>query len=87
MQAVESKKLGLKRSQVFKAKHDGKIVAVKTLTPKGSEEKMIVPVKEFLQEIKLMSDLSHPNVVSFIGACVDVPTLAILLEVSVPAFV
>uniref|UniRef100_A0A7S3A689 Protein kinase domain-containing protein n=2 Tax=Rhodosorus marinus TaxID=101924 RepID=A0A7S3A689_9RHOD len=73
--------------EVFKAKHDGKIVAVKTLTPKGSEEKMIVPVKEFLQEIKLMSDLSHPNVVSFIGACVDVPTLAILLEVSVPAFV
>ena len=34
------------------------------------------------KEIKEMRDLKHPNVTNFIGACLDSPNVAILIELA-----
>lgn len=67
---------------MFKAKYKSSVVAVKTLTTQVHEDKAGVLMSEFLVETKLMSTLSHPNVVTFVGACIQSPKIAIVLEVS-----
>lgn len=37
-------------------------------------------VQDFQQEVALMARLKHPNVVQFLGACVDYPNLAIVTQ-------
>ena len=34
----------------------------------------------FLREVKLMSSLHHPNIVLFLGACITVPNISLVLE-------
>lgn len=65
--------------QVYKAKHKNQMVAVKTLQKIEDDDPQAV-IAEFMMEMKLMSKLKHPNIVSFLGACIVSPNLAILLE-------
>lgn len=65
--------------EVYKCKWDGKMVAVKTLQKIEDDDPQAV-MAEFMVEIKLMSKLRHPNVVSFFGASITAPKLAIILE-------
>eukprot|EP00186_Timspurckia_oligopyrenoides_P000043 CAMPEP_0182441574 /NCGR_PEP_ID=MMETSP1172-20130603/540_1 /TAXON_ID=708627 /ORGANISM="Timspurckia oligopyrenoides, Strain CCMP3278" /LENGTH=831 /DNA_ID=CAMNT_0024635935 /DNA_START=23 /DNA_END=2518 /DNA_ORIENTATION=+ len=65
--------------EVYKAKWKAEMVAVKMLT-KNEEDDQQAQVAEFMVEMKLMSKLKHPNIVSFLGACVHQPNLAIVLE-------
>jgi len=65
--------------EVYKCKWDSKMVAVKTLQEVEEEDPNAV-YAEFMVEMKLMSKLEHANVVTFLGACVTPPRLAIILE-------
>lgn len=65
--------------EVYKCKWDSKMVAVKTLQKIEDEDPEQVQA-EFMVEMKLMSKLKHPHIVSFLGACVFTPRLAIILE-------
>ena len=63
--------------EVYKCNYNGKMVAVKTLQHCEPENRQSM-MAEFLVEMKLMSKLKHPNIVSFIGACVHSPNLDIM---------
>ena len=65
-----------KFGKVYKATWREKMVAVKVLneTRKLGKETLI----EFVREVQIMSDLRHPNVLLFMGACVEPPNLAIV---------
>eukprot|EP00184_Porphyridium_aerugineum_P003147 CAMPEP_0184695860 /NCGR_PEP_ID=MMETSP0313-20130426/3354_1 /TAXON_ID=2792 /ORGANISM="Porphyridium aerugineum, Strain SAG 1380-2" /LENGTH=857 /DNA_ID=CAMNT_0027154387 /DNA_START=697 /DNA_END=3270 /DNA_ORIENTATION=+ len=65
--------------EVYKAKYKNEMIAVKTLQKVDDDDQQAV-VAEFMVEMKLMSKLKHPNIVPFLGACVQQPNLAILLE-------
>jgi mitogen-activated protein kinase kinase kinase len=54
--------------EVFKAMNDkGKLFAVKRLNMVGK----LNEVDDLTKEIELMKDLEHPNIVAYIGACVN----------------
>ncbi|KAL6047965.1 Serine/threonine protein kinase, catalytic domain containing protein, variant 2 [Balamuthia mandrillaris] len=62
---------------VYKAKWKGVDVAVKKfIKQKLSEKRML----EFRAEMAFLSELHHPNIVLFIGACVRRPHLCIVTE-------
>lgn len=65
--------------EVYKAKYNNEIVAVKTLQKIEDDDPQAV-IAEFMVEMKLMSKLRHPNIVSFLGASIIPPSLAIMLE-------
>nr|APP89574.1 mitogen-activated protein kinase kinase kinase 1 [Neoporphyra haitanensis] len=65
--------------EVYKCKWENQMVAVKTLQKVEDDDPQAV-MAEFMVEMKLMSKLSHPNVVSFLGASIQAPSLAIILE-------
>jgi len=65
--------------EVYKAKYKTEMVAVKTLQ-KIEDEEVEDVIAEFMLEIKLMSRLRHQNIVSFLGASLQAPNFAILLE-------
>lgn len=65
--------------EVYKCKYENRMVAVKTLRHPEDDEPQHV-MAEFMVEMKLMSKLKHPNIVSFVGACIHNPHLAIVLE-------
>ena len=65
--------------EVYKCKWNNTMVAVKTLQAVEEEDPQTV-MAEFMVEMKLMSKLTHPNIVSFLGASIVPPKLAILLE-------
>lgn len=65
--------------EVYKCKWSDTMVAVKTLQKIEDEDPQAV-MAEFMVEIKLMSKLKHPNIVSFLGASINAPKLAIILE-------
>ena len=56
----------------------GSPCAIKTMLPKLQAQPKLV--KQFVEEILLMSTLRHPNVVMFLGACTKVPNLSMVLE-------
>ena len=62
--------------KVYKAKWHGTNVAVK----KTHDVSTHATVKEFAAEIRLMRDLRHPNIVLFLGAVVDAPSMCIVTE-------
>lgn len=37
-------------------------------------------LQDFRKEVALMAKLKHPNVVQFLGACIDYPNLAIVTQ-------
>lgn len=65
--------------EVYKCKLDRTMVAAKTLQKVEDDDPHAV-MAEFMVEMKLMSMLEHPNVVTFLGACIHHPNLAIILE-------
>lgn len=65
--------------EVHKCKYKSKMVAVKTLRHAEDDDPKHA-MAEFMVEMKLMSKLKHPNIVTFIGASIHSPNLAILLE-------
>lgn len=65
--------------EVYKCKWDNTMVAVKTLQKIEDDDPQAV-MAEFMVEMKLMSKLRHNNVVSFLGASIASPHLAIILE-------
>lgn len=65
--------------EVYKCKWDNSMVAVKTLQKIEDDDPQAV-MAEFMVEMKLMSKLRHGNIVTFLGASIAAPKLAILLE-------
>lgn len=61
--------------EVWEGRFRGNKVAVKKLTSLAVERH-----REFVAELKLMCDLRHPNVVLFMGACVDPAHACIIME-------
>lgn len=37
-------------------------------------------MKKFLREVKLMSTIHHPNIVLFLGACITMPDICLVME-------
>lgn len=62
---------------VYFAKWNGTVVAVKKLRAERVSDRRL---NEFTDEIMLSCDLSHPNVIRIIGACVVMPNLCIVME-------
>lgn len=56
---------------VYRAEYRGTEVAVKHLKDELKEESLY----EFLQEISMMCELRHPNVLLFMGACIKPPCI------------
>ena len=52
---------------VFKGRWNQEAVAIKTLSGKFTEKEEAL----FAREVAIMSDLRHPNIVSFYGACLE----------------
>lgn len=65
--------------EVYKCKWENSMVAVKTLQKIEDDDPQAV-MAEFMVEMKLMSKLRHVNIVTFLGASIASPKLAILLE-------
>jgi hypothetical protein len=65
--------------EVYKCKWENSMVAVKTLQKIEDDDPQAV-MAEFMVEMKLMSKLRHVNIVTFLGASIAAPKLAILLE-------
>lgn len=59
---------------VHKAKWRGEPVAVKIMDNESDEER-----KSFINEMKILRDLAHPNIVKVYGACVR-PRIALVME-------
>jgi serine/threonine protein kinase len=62
---------------VFRGKWKGVDVAVKRIIKQTLDERTML---EFRAEMAFLSELRHPNIVLFIGVCVQRPNLAIVTE-------
>ena len=62
---------------VSRGKWKGVDVAVKRIIKQKLDERKML---EFRAEMAFLSELHHPNIVLFIGACVQRPNLAIVTE-------
>ncbi|KAK4538476.1 hypothetical protein CDCA_CDCA18G4501 [Cyanidium caldarium] len=65
--------------EVFVGKHGNRLVAIKHLQPVDGVYSPEL-LRSFREEMILMSGLSHPNIVRFMGACTRPPYLCILTE-------
>ena len=63
--------------KVYKAKWRGTAVAVKTLAVHQLSPEV---VRDFRDEIAVLSSLRHPNILLFMGACTTAPNYAIVTE-------
>lgn len=61
---------------VYKASLNGTLVAVKTCKVNLPDEQK----KKFLQEGRILKQYSHPNIVSFVGICVQKQPIMIVME-------
>ncbi|CAK4261392.1 unnamed protein product [Aphanomyces euteiches] len=62
---------------VYRGKYLSKPVALKTLFDPRVDDSL---KQEFMDELHVMSKLNHPNVVAFIGACLEAPNLCFVME-------
>jgi len=62
---------------VYRGSWKGVEVAVKRFIKQKLSEKLLL---EFRSEMALLSDLHHPNIVVFVGACLTKPNLCIVTE-------
>jgi len=65
--------------EVFVGRYRDQLVAIKHLQPVDGVDSAQL-LRSFQDEMMLMSKLSHPNIVRFIGACITPPNLCILSE-------
>jgi len=57
-------------------RHAGEVslcVAIKSLIPVAEKQALDANYQAFLSEINLMNKLRHPNIVLFLGACLEPP--------------
>jgi serine/threonine protein kinase len=64
-------------SKVYSGRFKTKLVAIKLSTPPEVTEEAI---NVFVAEAKIASQLSHPNVVQFVGICIRPPQIAMVFE-------
>ena len=68
---------------VFKGKHQGSVVAVKEFSLNFASQDVDSQkqfIKELENEITMMSQLRHRNILNFMGACIQPPVYAIVTE-------
>jgi len=63
--------------EVYKAKWKGNDVAVKIFFRQQSHDNILL---ELRKESAIMSELRHPNILMFLGACMTLPNLCIVTE-------
>ena len=63
---------------VFKGKWRGSEVAIKQFTIEFSESEK--KLNKFIKELQIISQMRHPNLLMFMGICVDQPKLCIVTE-------
>ncbi|XP_021351231.1 serine/threonine-protein kinase HT1-like [Mizuhopecten yessoensis] len=62
---------------IYCARWKGTVVAVKKLRVQRVSKKRL---QEFTSEVQVFCALDHPNIVKFIGACCETPSIAIVME-------
>ena len=70
-------------SRLYHGKYEDKAVAVKLITVPDDDEDGCLGArleKQFTKEVTLLSRLSHPNVIKFVGAYKDPPVYCVLTE-------
>ncbi|XP_009126724.1 serine/threonine/tyrosine-protein kinase HT1 [Brassica rapa] len=70
-------------SKLYHGKYEDKAVAVKLITVPEDDENGCLGArleKQFTKEVTLLSRLSHPNVIKFVGAYKDPPSYCVLTE-------
>ena len=70
-------------SRLYHGKYEDKAVAVKLITVPDDDENECLGArleKQFTKEVTLLSRLSHPNVIKFVGAYKDHPVYCVLTE-------
>ncbi|CAN6812400.1 unnamed protein product [Brassica oleracea] len=70
-------------SRLYHGKYEDKAVAVKLITVPDDDENGCLGArleKQFTKEVTLLSRLSHPNVIKFVGAYKDPPVYCVLTE-------
>ncbi|KAF8082979.1 hypothetical protein N665_0798s0017 [Sinapis alba] len=70
-------------SRLYHGKYEDKAVAVKIITVPDDDEDGCLGArleKQFTKEVTLLSRLSHPNVIKFVGAYKDPPVYCVLTE-------
>ncbi|KAL0735132.1 hypothetical protein Bca4012_011342 [Brassica carinata] len=70
-------------SRLYHGKYEDKAVAVKLITVPDDDENGCLGArleKQFTKEVTLLSRLSHPNVIKFVGAYKDHPVYCVLTE-------
>ncbi|KAJ0261435.1 hypothetical protein HA466_0045590 [Hirschfeldia incana] len=70
-------------SRLYHGKYEDKAVAVKLITVPDDDEEGCLGArleKQFTKEVTLLSRLSHPNVIKFVGAYKDPPVYCVLTE-------
>ena len=68
---------------VFKGKYQGSIVAIKQFTfsfNSQDQDSQKMFIKELENEISMLSQLRHRNILTFMGACIQPPVYAIVTE-------
>jgi tRNA A-37 threonylcarbamoyl transferase component Bud32 len=70
--------------KIFKGTYNGEDVAIKLLDRVPAEEptadKSLLMEQQFHQEVRMLANLSHPNIVRFIGMCKKHGVLCIVTE-------
>ena len=64
--------------KVFKAKWLSNPVAVKTYMKSGRLRKK--NLENFLKEVKILNDLRHPNIVLYMGMCIQINRYSLVTE-------
>nr|CDQ04713.1 Bm2331, isoform e [Brugia malayi] len=64
--------------KVYKGTYRGKIVAIKRYRAVAFGSKSEVDM--FCREVSILSKLQHPNVINFVGACLDDPSNFLLMD-------
>jgi len=64
--------------KIFKGVYEGQVIAAKYIASDSSQE--FDHVKEFMQEIALLSQIKHENIVDFVGACTKQTNVCIVYE-------
>ncbi|VDN44411.1 unnamed protein product [Gongylonema pulchrum] len=60
--------------KVYKGTYRGKTVAIKRYRAVAFGSKSEVDM--FCREVSILSKLQHPNVITFVGACLDDPSVS-----------